>query len=78
MSEKYPGRPKDKDLIRLKDCSPIVKELTGVERSQEAIYYWATKGLINRHSVKVFLRTTKRIKTLYTTREWLKTFLENV
>lgn len=78
MSEKYPGRPKDKDLIRLKDCLSIVKELTGVGRSEEAVYYWATKGLINRHSVKVFLRTTKRIKTLYTTRDWLKSFLEGV
>lgn len=78
MSEKYPGRPKDKDLIRLKDCLSIVKELTGVERSGEAVYYWATRGLINRHGTKVLLRTTTRIKTLYTTRDWLKNFLESV
>jgi hypothetical protein len=72
------GRPKNKDLLRLRDCRPIVEELTGVKRSEEAIYYWAVKGLINRHGTKVFLRTTRRIKVIYTTKQWLDDFLRSI
>ncbi len=69
---------KTKDLVSLKDAPPIVEELTGVKRGSHALYYWATAGMINKHGTRTMLKTTKRIHQYYTTREWIKSFLESL
>lgn len=72
------GRPKDRDLMKLSDAPKVVLELTGVTRVKSAIYQWARIGLVGYAGRMVKLRTTKRFKTLYTTRGWLSDFIKEL
>jgi hypothetical protein len=73
-----PGKPKNSELIRVKDTSPVIEELTGVKRGYIAVYQWCTKGRRRYDNVLVKLKTTKRLGTLFTTREWITEFIREI
>jgi hypothetical protein len=73
-----PGKPKNSDLIRVKDAAPVVEELTGVKRTYIAVYQWCKVGRRRYDNVVVKLKTTKRLGTLFTTKEWIADFIREI
>ena len=69
---------KRENLIKMRDIPALVLEMTGVTRTQAAIYMWIRKGLKTYEGPKVKLKTTKRLGHLYTTREWMEEFLRRI
>lgn len=66
--------PKVEDLIRIADVPQVVLEMTGVNRKVDTVRKWATKGVAGYDGTLVKLQTCRRIRAIFTTREWLREF----
>ncbi len=71
-------KPKISDYIPFHDVPPVIKELTGVTRTPAAVTRWAKVGRQNHHGAMIKLKASKRLGRMYTTREWLLKFIEEV
>ena len=69
---------KRENLIKMRDIPALVLEMTGVTRTQAAIYMWVRKGLKTYDGTKMKLKMTKRLGHLYTTRVWMEEFLRRI
>jgi len=67
-----------KDLIKLADVPALLLELAGVTRTKATVYLWANKGRPSYAGKRIKLQTTRKIGTLYTTREWVENFLRGL
>ncbi len=72
------GRLTNVGYITLVDAASLVYEMTGVRRCSKSVYNWVKNGCHDQHGNIVKLRAVKRIRTLYTRREWLNEFFEKV
>lgn len=73
-----PGKPFNKDLIKLDDVCKLLLELTGVTRCRATVYSWVTKGRENYVGQIIKLKTTRRLRRFYTTKEWVKNFIREI
>lgn len=67
-----------KQLIKIADVPVLVLELTNLHRTRTCIYQWIKVGRINSDGERIKLKTTKRLGFLYTTRKWVKEFVEGL
>lgn len=72
------GKPKNKDLIKLDDVTRVIFELIGVKRTRSTVYNWAKNGRASYAGVIIKLRTTMRLRRLYTTRQWVLDFIKEI
>ena len=70
--------PKKENLIRFEDVPALLTELTGQTRSRATIYNWATKGRRGYTNEYIKLKHTKRLGTMFTTREWVMEFIGEI
>jgi len=68
-------RPKDSDLIRLNDISPLVYEMTGQKRCRATIYNWGKNGRRVSGGRRLKLVVYDKLGKLYTTKQQLLTFI---
>lgn len=71
-------KPRNEDLIRLCDVPKLLTELAGVTRTRATVYLWSSKGIPGYDGTKVRLKTTRRLRRLYTTKEWVENFLREL
>ena len=72
------GKPHDNEYITLNKAAPLVYEISGVSRCRSALAKWASKGRRSAVGKKVYLKTSKRLGLVYTTRKWLEEFIREV
>lgn len=68
----------EKKLIRLRDVSLKITELTGVHRSRATIYLWVNHGCRTLDGRRVYLKTVTRMGQLFTDEDKIKEFIEGV
>ncbi len=69
----------NKNLMTLAEVPGYVEELTGASISRQTVYNWSTKGRkIRGTKVRVHLKVMLKIGQLFTTKMWVKEFLENI
>lgn len=73
-----PGKPKNKDLIKLGRVPAMILDLTGVYRGRATVYNWSKKGRINQNGQRVTLKTYKRLGQLYTTKQNVIDFIRDL
>lgn len=65
-------------LIKLGKVPALIMELTGVVRTRVTVYNWARAGRISAHGQRVKLRTDNRLGQLFTTKEDVIKFLQEL
>ena len=68
----------EKKLIPLSAVPSLVRELTGVWRHRATVYRWAKVGCRTIDARVVKLKTEKRMGQLFTTREDVMEFIQEV
>lgn len=71
-------RIKNSDYLRMSEAAKMVYELTGVRRCMSAVHKWASKGVQGQHGSIIKLRIVRKLNRSYTTRVWLKEFIEGM
>ena len=64
--------------IKLSDAPKVLKKLTGTSRGRTTIYNWMRTGLISYGGELVYLRYEVVLGRLYTTKAWIKQFIEEI
>ena len=72
------GKPRDEEYIKLDTAAKLVYEISGVSRCRSALAKWAKYGRRSACGKKIYLRTSKRLGRLYTTRKWLEEYIRSV
>lgn len=73
-----PGKPRNEDLIKLDNVPKLLLELTGVTRVRSTVYNWVQKGRANYTGQIIKLKATRRLGLLYTTRQWVLDFVQEI
>ena len=69
-------RDKDEDYMLIRDVPKFIMEEVGVDVSLAAIYNWTRGEATDYLGKKLTLRTMRRIGTKYTTKRWVREFME--
>ena len=72
------GRPKIEDYISLPQASDYIYGITGIRRKANTLVKWSLDGLISQHGARVKLRTVRRLKRKFTTKEWVDIFMKEI
>lgn len=68
---------KNSDYIKLNQVPALLLELTGQTRTLATVYNWAEYGRPIDEG-RIFLKVSKRLGVLYTTREWVLKFIQEI
>jgi hypothetical protein len=63
--------------ITLGEVVPFLSKVLGIERTRQTVHNWAVKG-IRFGRDRVFLKTERRAGIRYTTRTWVREFVDAV
>ena len=71
-----PPRLSDVQWITLGMVVDYLQKTMGITRTRQTIYNWAIKGVYRGLGKRITLRTKMRANRIYTTRAWVKDFVE--
>lgn len=71
-----PPRLSDVQWITLGLVVPYLEKTMGIVRTRQTIYNWAIKGVYRGLGKRIVLRTKMRANMIYTTRAWVRAFVE--
>lgn len=72
------GKPTNDSLIRMGDVPRIVLEMTGVLRKVDTVRKWTTVGVKGYDGCRLRLQTCNRLKSVFTTKQWIEEFLSKI
>lgn len=73
-----PGKPRNIDLMKLDDIPKLILELAGVTVCRATVYNWAKNGRQNYVGEKIKLKTTRRLRRYYSTKQWVLDFIKEI
>lgn len=68
----------DTIYITLGEVVPYLNHTHGISRTRQTVHNWATTGVERGLGRIVKLKTVKRVGIRYTTKEWVREFLDEV
>ncbi len=66
------------EYLSLGEVVPYMSRAMGINRTRQTVHNWAIKGVERGLGRIVRLRITKRAGRMYTTRNWLRKFLDEI
>ncbi len=67
---------KDVKWVTLGEVPDYLTRTMGITRSRQTVYNWAKDGVIKGIGRRVKLRTVVRANKVYTTRKWVRDFID--
>lgn len=72
-----PPRLSDVQWITLGEVPAYLKNAHDISRTRQTVYNWAENGISRGHGARIKLKTKMRAGMIYTTRIWVKRFLDD-
>lgn len=64
--------------ITLGEVVPYLSRVMGIDRTRQTVHNWATRGVERGLNNNVRLVTIKRAGRMYTTRAWVREFVDEI
>ncbi len=71
-------KPNKEDYVKIQDVCPLIKKITGRERTRQTVYNWIRAGKRAYSGEVIRLQATVRFGQMYITQEWLTNFLRQL
>lgn len=68
--------PPTHQYITLGEVVPYLSRVLGIDRTRQTVHNWAKHGVERGLSQTLYLQTIKRAGVMYTTRTWVREFVD--